>query len=96
MRNTDLAGEAKEKTNGRRYEETDMIGVEHEKLEVNEAYFTGGSDSDTNSDEVPEYYQPISAVDDGEDYVDMNSDDDHSSNFVERLLRECGEWNLKS
>ncbi|KAE9598649.1 hypothetical protein Lal_00022531 [Lupinus albus] len=36
-----------------------------------------GSDSDTNSDESQEYYQPISAVDDG----DGNSDGEHGDEF---------------
>ncbi|RVW56853.1 hypothetical protein CK203_078525 [Vitis vinifera] len=38
----------------------------------------GGSDSDTNSEDSPEYYQPISAVDsDGEASDQVNSDEDH-------------------
>ncbi|XP_040992029.1 uncharacterized protein LOC121238983 [Juglans microcarpa x Juglans regia] len=40
-----------------------------------------GSDSDTNPDEAPEYYQPISAVDDDE----VSSDDDHASGLHQRL-----------
>ncbi|KAM7522027.1 hypothetical protein LguiA_011929 [Lonicera macranthoides] len=42
----------------------------------------GGSDSDTNTEETPEYYQPISAggVDD-EDLSDQDSDDDRDPNF---------------
>ncbi|XP_004500317.1 uncharacterized protein [Cicer arietinum] len=35
-----------------------------------------GSDSDTNSDDTPEYYQPISAVDD-----DGSSDGEHGMEF---------------
>ncbi|KAM4083531.1 hypothetical protein ACB094_08G064400 [Castanea mollissima] len=39
-----------------------------------------GSDSDTNPDESPEYYQPISAVDD-EESDQLSSDEDHASGF---------------
>ncbi|KAG6680961.1 hypothetical protein I3842_13G068900 [Carya illinoinensis] len=40
-----------------------------------------GSDSDTNPDEAPEYYQPISAVDDDE----VSSDEDHASGLHQHL-----------
>ncbi|GMI96930.1 hypothetical protein like AT1G07020 [Hibiscus trionum] len=37
-----------------------------------------GSDSDTSHDDAPDYYQPISAVDDQEDLDDqVNSDEEH-------------------
>ncbi|KZV25754.1 hypothetical protein F511_04815 [Dorcoceras hygrometricum] len=37
----------------------------------------GGSDSDSNPDDSPEYYQPISSVDEGElSHEDQNSDDE--------------------
>ncbi|KAK7841954.1 uncharacterized protein LOC112000443 [Quercus suber] len=39
-----------------------------------------GSDSDTNLDESPEYYQPILAVDD-EDSDQLSSDEDHAAGF---------------
>ncbi|KAL0007749.1 hypothetical protein SO802_009251 [Lithocarpus litseifolius] len=39
-----------------------------------------GSDSDMNPDESPEYYQPISAVDD-EDSDQLSSDEDHAIGF---------------
>ena len=39
-----------------------------------------GSDSDTNPDETPEYYQPISAVED-EDSDQVSSDEDRASDF---------------
>lgn len=41
---------------------------------------SNGSDSDTNPDEAPEYYQPISAVGDDDD-GDVNSDEEHSHHF---------------
>lgn len=55
-----------------------------------------GSDSDTNRDEAPEYYQPISAVDDDDDEDEeglsdqVNSDEEHhypslSNGYVNRL-----------
>lgn len=42
----------------------------------------GGSDTDTISDDSPEYYEPISsgAIDD-EDFSDQNSDNDNELNF---------------
>ncbi|CAK9174215.1 unnamed protein product [Ilex paraguariensis] len=41
---------------------------------------TGGSDSDTNSDDAPEYYQPISTgVHDDEEFSDQQSNSDQIS-----------------
>ncbi|WJZ89160.1 hypothetical protein VitviT2T_008399 [Vitis vinifera] len=54
----------------------------------------GGSDSDTNSEDSPEYYQPISAVDsDGEASDQVNSDEDHeehASDFHRLPNGYCG------
>ncbi|XVF05808.1 hypothetical protein REPUB_Repub05bG0204700 [Reevesia pubescens] len=53
---------------------------------IQESNNVSGSDSDTNHDEAPEYYQPISAVDDDDDDDEaeaeaeadqVNSDEEH-------------------
>ncbi|KAK6271706.1 PREDICTED: uncharacterized protein LOC18591028 [Theobroma cacao] len=52
---------------------------------IEETNYGSGSDSDTNHDDAPEYYQPISAVDDDDDedqdgFGDrVNSDEEHHS-----------------
>ncbi|XWS74400.1 hypothetical protein CRYUN_Cryun02cG0212200 [Craigia yunnanensis] len=63
---------------------------------IEESNNVSGSDSDTNHDDAPEYYQPISAVDD-DDYEEqeglgdhVNSDEEHhypslSNGYVNRV-----------
>ncbi|OMO82900.1 hypothetical protein CCACVL1_11677 [Corchorus capsularis] len=61
---------------------------------IEESNNGSGSDSDTNHDDAPEYYQPISAVDDDDDEDQegfdgqVNSDEEHhnlSNGYVSRV-----------
>ncbi|KAK9054846.1 hypothetical protein SSX86_025925 [Deinandra increscens subsp. villosa] len=63
-----------------------MNFVSNSDTNFTEAENASGSDTDTISDESPEYYEPISngAIED-DDSSDQNSDDDHEPNF-HRLL----------